>query len=95
MDGFRFLCGQILKRFISRKGEDRRERVVTLSNAGSDALERALPLWRSAQRRRAEHVGDHNWCRLVDDLSNREGGCTRADEQSRRRYGEYSLEHVC
>ena len=50
-------------------GADRRARVVALTGAGTDALERALPRWREAQRRMAEHLGEARMRRLVDDLA--------------------------
>jgi DNA-binding MarR family transcriptional regulator len=50
-------------------GADRRARVVALTGAGTDALERALPLWREAQRRMAGHLGEARMRRLVDDLA--------------------------
>lgn len=50
-------------------GADRRARVVALTHTGTDALERALPLWREAQRRMVEHMGQERWRRLVADLA--------------------------
>ena len=50
-------------------GEDRRERVASLTRPGRDALERALPLWREAQRRVVEHLGAARWRRLIADLA--------------------------
>jgi len=50
-------------------GADRRARIVALKPAGTYALERALPLWREAQRRVAEHLGEARWRRLIDDLA--------------------------
>ncbi len=50
-------------------GADRRVRVVALTRTGTDALERALPLWREAQRRMVEHLGEARWHRLVADVA--------------------------
>ncbi len=50
-------------------GADRRERVVTLSRAGADAVDRARPRWREAQRRMIEHLGEARWRRLLADLA--------------------------
>ncbi len=50
-------------------GTDRRARVVALTRAGTDVLESALPLWREAQRRMVEHLGEARWRRLVADLA--------------------------
>ncbi len=50
-------------------GADRRVRVVALTRAGADAVDRALPRWREAQRRIVEHLGEVRWRRLVADLA--------------------------
>ena len=50
-------------------GADRRVRVVALTRIGTDALERALPLWREAQQRMVEHFGEARWRQLVADLA--------------------------
>lgn len=42
-------------------GGDRRTRAVRLTQAGRDALTRALPYWREAQARIVEFVGDDEW----------------------------------
>ncbi len=33
-----------------RPGQDRRERIITITEKGADSLEKALPLWQKAQR---------------------------------------------
>ncbi len=50
-------------------GADRRVRIVSLTRAGADAVDRALPRWREAQRRMTEHLGEARWRRLVADLA--------------------------
>ena len=50
-------------------GSDRRVRIVRLTRTGTDTLERALPLWREAQQRMVEHLGEARWRRLVADLA--------------------------
>ncbi len=50
-------------------GADRRVRVVALTRAGANAVDRALPRWREAQRRMVEHLGEARWRRLVADLA--------------------------
>ncbi len=50
-------------------GSDRRERVVSLTQAGTATLERALPRWHEAQRRMLEHFGETRWRRLIADLA--------------------------
>ncbi len=51
-------------------GADRRTRVVALTRTGKDALKRTLPLWRDAQQRMVEYMGEERWRRLVADLAN-------------------------
>lgn len=53
----------------TRPGEDRRERVASLTADGQAALERALPLWREAQARVEGALGGERWRRLQDDLA--------------------------
>ena len=50
-------------------GEDRRERVVTLTDRGHDAVTKALPLWQKAQQRVVQGLGQKRWRRLLNDLS--------------------------
>ena len=50
-------------------GEDRRERIVTLTNRGQKALLSALPLWKKAQARIAKGLGQRRFNRLLSDLS--------------------------
>jgi DNA-binding MarR family transcriptional regulator len=49
-------------------GEDRRERTLSLTRSGRAALEQAMPLWRQAQARMLEQVGDARWAGLLADL---------------------------
>ena len=50
-------------------GEDRRERIVTLTNRGQKALLSALPLWKKAQVQIAKGLGQRRFNRLLSDLS--------------------------
>lgn len=50
-------------------GSDRRERVVSLTAAGADAIERATPVWREAQDRLAARFGEARWRRLIEDMN--------------------------
>lgn len=54
---------------VSAPGADRRARIVSLTGAGEDAVARALPYWREAQRRIVGHFGDERWRGLGADLS--------------------------
>ena len=50
-------------------GTDRRVRIAALTSAGDEALKRTLPLWRDAQQRLVETLGEERWHRLVADLA--------------------------
>ena len=50
-------------------GEDKRERVVTITDRGIDALMSANPLWEEAQHCVAESIGEDKSNRIVNDLS--------------------------
>jgi DNA-binding MarR family transcriptional regulator len=49
-------------------GDDRRERMLSLTRSGRAALDRALPLWQQAQARLLAHIGDARLARLLMDL---------------------------
>lgn len=44
-----------------RRGEDRRERLLRLANAGRYQFNRALPHWEKAQARLGRQLGDKRW----------------------------------
>ena len=50
-------------------GDDRRERVGSLTEAGRDALRRATPLWHQAQDAIAEKFGEDRWRRMLEDMT--------------------------
>ena len=50
-------------------GEDRRERIVILSDKGYSELSKALPLWREAQTQIIESFGQDRLNSLLQDLS--------------------------
>ncbi len=49
-------------------GDDRRERVVSITEAGAATLDAATPAWRRAQNRVVESLGEERWRRLVADM---------------------------
>ncbi|QBD75400.1 MarR family transcriptional regulator [Ktedonosporobacter rubrisoli] len=49
--------------------EDRRERLVLLTEAGKEALERAWPLWQAAQARIEETLGSARFEALLNELA--------------------------
>ena len=50
-------------------GEDRRERVVSLTADGTAALERATPQWHEAQSALVEKFGEERWRRMIEDMA--------------------------
>ncbi len=52
----------------SRAGEDRRERVYTLTGSGRRILEAAVPAWKSASRRAIGKVRRSSWESVLRDL---------------------------
>jgi DNA-binding MarR family transcriptional regulator len=50
-------------------GNDRREREVTLTAQGREALASGLPLWQKAQTRVIQGLGEEQWNALRDGLS--------------------------
>ena len=50
-------------------GEDQRERVVSLTDKGSDAILFGLPFWEKAQQHVAEIIGEDKKNRIVKELS--------------------------
>lgn len=50
-------------------GEDRRERIVTLTEKGTELLRKAYPLWKETQQRIAEKVGKENLNQLLHGLN--------------------------
>lgn len=50
-------------------GEDRRIRLVSLTDEGQIALEQALPLWEQAQTEVMQHFGQQKWQTLLSLLS--------------------------
>lgn len=50
-------------------GEDRRERIVTLTSRGQKAIADAIPLWEKAQARVTKRFGHERFRRLLSDLS--------------------------
>ena len=49
----------------ARPGEDRRERLLSLTPAGGAVLGQAGPLWRSAQKRLREELSPSTWDSLL------------------------------
>jgi DNA-binding MarR family transcriptional regulator len=49
-------------------GNDRRVRLIQLTDAGRRALAKALPLWEKAQRRVVDTLGERRWRELLAAL---------------------------
>ncbi len=50
-------------------GEDRRTRMVAITEEGQKTLSNALPMWRKAQERIMESMGESTWRSLQQHLS--------------------------
>ena len=50
-------------------GNDRRERKVTLTDRGREAVRKAYPLWQKAQRHVVKLLGEERWKVLRQELS--------------------------
>jgi DNA-binding MarR family transcriptional regulator len=50
----------------SRPGDDRRERLLSLSKAGKAEYKRALPHWQKVQQELRARFGDKRWKQLFD-----------------------------
>jgi DNA-binding MarR family transcriptional regulator len=50
-------------------GRDRRTRIVTITEAGTQALAQALPLWEREQARIVAGLGDDRWRALTTELA--------------------------
>lgn len=54
---------------VAAPGEDRRTRVVQLTDAGHTILDRAIPLWEQAQQQLVvDGLGHMRWSHLYDEL---------------------------
>jgi|SRR3954447_3927220 DNA-binding MarR family transcriptional regulator len=51
---------------VSRPGQDRRERLVSLSKAGRVEYKRALPHWEKVQQELRARFGDKRWNELLN-----------------------------
>lgn len=49
-------------------GEDKRSRVVRLTDRGFDSMEAAIPLWRQAQRDLQAAMGQSDWSQMFEGL---------------------------
>jgi len=52
-----------------RRGNDRRERLLSLTQAGRRQLEAAQPFWESAQQRLQRTVGGADWKQMKETVS--------------------------
>src|SRR5215470_7316103 len=52
-----------------KRGKDRRERVLRLTEAGKRQLAMAQPHWQEAERRLKQTLGDRNWKQMHSTIS--------------------------
>ncbi len=50
-------------------GQDRRERIASITPDGEKVLKEAFPLWQEAQSQVVEAIGADRWCELMKSLS--------------------------
>ena len=55
------------RRVAISTGQDRRTRVVRITEQGLDALSKALPLWEEAQARVISQMGENRWRTILGD----------------------------
>lgn len=53
----------------SQPGKDKRQRMITLTPSGRNALVKAEPIWKAVQTRIAKNLGHTRWARLLGDLN--------------------------
>jgi len=51
-------------------GDDRRTRIVKLTDAGKEKLQEAYPLWKKAQQDVKMKMGSQNWSSMISKISN-------------------------
>jgi len=51
-------------------GDDRRTRIVKLTDAGKEKLQEAYPLWKKAQEDVKMKMGSQNWSSMISNISN-------------------------
>ena len=52
-----------------KRGKDRRERVLRLTEAGKRQLATAQPHWQEAERRLKQTLGERNWKQMQSTIS--------------------------
>ena len=53
----------------TRPGDDKRTRVIELSKKGKNKLEKAIPLWKKAQKQVTEHMGENRFNDFLAELN--------------------------
>lgn len=53
----------------SNTGEDRRTRLISLSKKGLHKLEKAIPLWKQAQKEVSKYMGDNRFEQFLSELN--------------------------
>jgi len=52
------------------QGDDRRTRIVQITDAGEKKLEEAYPLWKETQESIKQKIGSQNWSTMISNISN-------------------------
>lgn len=67
----------------SQPGEDRRQRVLSLTATGREALERAVPAWQRVQEELIGVIGAGRWMELIGELRAVRRAATECSTRSR------------
>jgi DNA-binding MarR family transcriptional regulator len=51
-------------------GDDRRTRIVQITDAGEKKLEEAYPVWKKTQENIKQKIGSQNWSTMISNISN-------------------------
>lgn len=53
----------------TRPGDDKRTRLIELSKKGKNKLEKAIPLWKKAQKQVTDYMGSHRFDDFLTELN--------------------------
>ena len=53
----------------TRTGDDKRTRLILLSNKGKSRLEKAIPLWKKAQKQVIHYMGSSRFNKFLEELN--------------------------
>jgi len=51
------------------QGEDRRQKLISITDKGRQLLARAFPVWQETQKKILERIGENKWKDMLDDIN--------------------------